>query len=83
MAVVCVLPMCLVTDISTFRYASVASIISVLYVTVEQMVGFFSKVDKIDWNLADKNIAPVHWDRNILTGMNINFFSFSIQVPLV
>ena len=47
-----ILPMCLVTDISKFRYASLASICSIMYVAVILLIKLIKNVGELNWEAA-------------------------------
>ena len=67
------------TDMSAFRYASLASIGSLVYVGIVLIseLPAYSKSNKTEG--VDK-IAPLFIDGNIFTGASMNFFAFQCQV---
>lgn len=69
------LPMSLKTDMSAFRYASLASIGALVYVGVVLLIEL-PKYFNWYWDDAQGKISPFFVDMNIFSGANMNFFAF-------
>ena len=69
------LPLSMKTDMSAFRYISLASIGALVYVGVLLLVEL-PKYFNWYWDDAEGKIAPVWFDMNLFTGANMNFFAF-------
>ena len=67
--------MSLMTDMSAFRYASLASIGALVYVGIVLLVEL-PKYHKWYWQPAQGHISPFYFDMNLFSGANMNFFAF-------
>lgn len=73
MALLIFLPLCLKRDMSAFRYASLASIVCLMYTAVLLIV---EMPDRYRRNKPTAEIEPIYWNLDIFTGCSMTFFSF-------
>lgn len=65
----------MMTDMSAFRYASLASIGSLVYVGIV-LISELPKYSANNKTAGVNKIAPLFLDMNIFTGASMNFFAF-------
>ena len=76
-AFIVLLPLCLMTNVSAFRYVSMLSLVALAYTSIvliveaPQYYRYFSTVSKI---------TPAYIDANIFTGCAMTFFSYACQI---
>ena len=81
-AIIILLPLSLIRDMSGFRYVSFASIIALFYtgiVLIAELPGYIHNMQS-DTSGQDYTIVPWCFDWNLFTGASLTFFAYTCQV---
>lgn len=79
-AVIVLFPLCMIRDMSGFRYVSFGSIISLLYIGILLLIELPEYAHE---NYSPEKMHYLYFDWNLLTGAALTFFSYTCQINLL